>query len=322
MTFVGVDGGATHMRLLVLTGGDRLVAADGPGVSPEFFGEKATAREVARLARSAGADPTLPATAALCLAGVDTKAELLAVQSALESALPAWRLSVFNDMAASLTAGAPEDGPAVVVSAGTGANAGGRTKDGAFVSLRAKGYVQGNFGGGYDITKEALHAAFRSEERTGAHTSLEAAILELTGLADYDALSERLSAGENYLLSLVGRVPPLVTAHAEAGDAVAKAILARIGGTLAELGAGAAAKAGIAPAERFPLVLAGGVALSGSRIIEGAFREGAQRLMPKAEVRLLKRPPVRGALLLAVRAGGEADEDVWALCLDGAAGSP
>lgn len=321
MILVGVDGGATHMRLVVLTEDERLIGAEGPGVSPEFFGPDATAREIARLARGAGADPGAGAGAACCLAGVDTPAERIAIEAALDAALPGWHLQLFNDMAAALTAGAPELGPAVVVSAGTGANAAGRRRDGSFVALRAKGFVQGNFGGGYDVTREALHAAFRSEEGTGPGTSLEEAVLALTGLPNYDALSERLGEGENYLLSLVGRLPPLVTAHAREGDDVAREILTRVGLSLARLGFGAATKASLAPDEAFPLVLAGGLALSGSPFIEAPFREEAARLMPHVDVRLLGRAPVRGALLLALQANTPDADDIRRICLDGPLGS-
>lgn len=319
MTFVGIDGGATHMRLLVLAEDGALIAHDGPGVSPEFFGADAAAKEVARLARRAGAPPDSRVTAAVCMAGVDTTAERRAMETALAEALPGWDVRLFNDMAAALTAGAPDGGPAAVASAGTGANAAGRSADGQFFSLRAKGYVQGNFGGGYDVVREALHAAFRSEERTGPRTSLEGAVLALTGLPDFDALSDRLGE-ENYVLSLVGRLPPLVTAHADAGDDVAREILTRIGVSLAGLAAGAARKARIDLNDAFPVVLAGGVALSGTPFLEGAFRQEAAHLVPHAEVRVLSREPVRGALLLAVEADGSVPGQLRHVCLEGIAG--
>ena len=38
--------------------------------------------------------------------------------------------------------------------------------------LRSLGYALGNYGGGGDITQEALHFAFRADEKTGPDTLL------------------------------------------------------------------------------------------------------------------------------------------------------
>ncbi len=307
MIAVGVDGGATTTRLLALLPDGELIGTIGPGVSPEFFGPEATAEEIARLARRLALPEDSPVAAAFCLAGVDTDEEAKAVAAALKAALPGWEGHLFNDMAAALTAGAPEQGPAVVIASGTGANAGARRPDGTFCSLRAKGYAQGNFGGGYDIVREALHAAFRADEQTGPESGLKPAVLALTGEPTYDQLSQRISENENYILSLIGRLPPLVVELAAAGDQVAGEILARVGRSLAWLGRGAAVQAGLDPAHLSAVVLAGGVAAARSPALEEPFRRELGQLFPMAELRPLTREPVRGALWLAASASAPKD---------------
>jgi N-acetylglucosamine kinase-like BadF-type ATPase len=320
--YVGVDGGGSRTRLLALHPDGRLVLRQGPASSPEMVGRVGSA---AALRATAGAllDATgEPVHAVFCLAGIDTAEESEAMARELKRTFPGWSIGIRNDTEAALWAGAPEGGPAVVVVAGTGANAAARTADGRVVALRGKGYEQGNFGGGVDLTREALHAAFRSEEGTGPATALEGAVLELTGAKNYDALAETMAKAPETLYSLVWTLPPRLYALADQGDEVAMGILDRVGRSLAGLARGAARKAGLDLATPLPVVLAGGLLAARQAVLEGAFRAALREGLPSAVPRPLAIEPVRGALLLALKATEAAGPErtaLWARVLQGEA---
>ncbi|MDI3316036.1 MAG: BadF/BadG/BcrA/BcrD ATPase family protein [Bacillota bacterium] len=315
MIYVGVDGGASRTRVLALeSGSGRVGRAEGAGSSPEVWGpERALALLKDLLGRAiaaAGGGPEAPVSAAFALAGVDTEAERIRVSALLAEALPGWSIRLINDTWAALWGGAPEGGPAVAVVAGTGANAAARDASGRLFTLRGKGYEQGNYGGGIDLARAALHAAFRSEEGSGAGTRLEPELLALTGARDYDELAERLGGGQaapsDEVFRLVAAIPPLVVRLAGEGDAVAQELLLEMGRKLAGSARAAARQAGLsAPVggPALPVVLAGGLFRPENPWLEDALRLELHRSLPAADCRRAAREPVRGALLLSLEGG-------------------
>lgn len=315
MIYAGVDGGASRTRVLALDGASgRLLRAEGEGSSPEVWGEERAAAVLLRLLERAvrplagGWPPVGPVRAVVALAGLDTEADFARAGELLPGLLPGWQVTPVNDLRAALEAGAPDPGAAVAVVAGTGANAGARDARGRFLRLRGKGFEQGNYGGGIDLARAALHAAFRSEEGSGPRTRLQEAILTLAGARDYDELAFRIGGGQaapsSELLSLVGAVPPLVVRLAGEGDAVAQELLLEMGRKLAGSARAAALAAGLsAPAggPALPVVLAGGLFRPENPWLEDALRLELHRSLPAADCRRSPREPVRGALLLAVR---------------------
>ncbi|MDI3297679.1 MAG: BadF/BadG/BcrA/BcrD ATPase family protein [Bacillota bacterium] len=319
MIYAGVDGGASRTRVLALeSGSGRLVRAEGGGSSPEVWGEERALAVLSELlGRAVGAvagawPPAAPVRAVFALAGLDTEAERARARALLAEALPGWSLELVNDTQAALWAGAPEPGPAVVVVAGTGANAAARDATGRLFRLRGKGYEQGNYGGGIDLARSALHAAFRSEEGSGPRTRLEPELLALSGARDYDELAERIGGGQAapsaQLLQLVAAIPPLVVRLAGEGDAVAQELLLEMGRKLAGSARAAASRAGLgAPpgGPALPVLLAGGLFRPENPWLEDALRLELHRWLPGADCRRSPREPVRGALLLALQGDPE-----------------
>lgn len=313
MIFVGVDGGATHTRVLAMDEGGRLFRWDAEGSSHELLGMELAVRVLKEaVSTSLARLPDEGLTAVFALAGADTAAEIGDLQGRLHAVWPAAQIQVTNDTEAALGAGAPDPGPAVVVVAGTGANAGARTAGGTFRTLRGKGFEQGNYGGGFDLTRAALHAAFRSEEGSGPKTRLQEEVLALSAEADFDALSERTLSQPASLYRLVQSVPPSVCLLAGEGDDVAQALLTDMGKRLAGSAVGAAMKAGLAVGDSsppLPVVMAGSLFGPHNPWLEDAFRLEVHRHLISADCRRLERDPVRGALLLAIRACGERTPD-------------
>ncbi len=297
-SFVGLDVGAGHTRLVALDLAESgLRWLEAPGASMDLFGADGTAAMLAPLIRRLASRGESEVVAAV--AGADSAAEQASLAQALSRHLEGRPVRVVNDAEAALVAEVPS-GPALVVVAGSGANAMARGRDGQVAGLRAKGYLQGNDGGGLDLTRRALHAAFRAEEGSSEPTALVEEVLAVSGKASYDELSEALSRDRLTLWFLIERVPPLVTRLAELGDEVSRRLLAEMGQALAGSARAAAIKADLAGVAELPVVLAGGLFRACSSYLEQPFREALASHLERPAVRRLSRDPACGALLLAV----------------------
>jgi len=131
-------------------------------------------------------------------------------------------------------------GPGILVIAGTGSNAIGRTASGHIYGAGGWGPVLGDEGSGYWIGLEAIRAALRAQDRIGLggvdtcllrdierHWKL-GSLGELVALANHRADSVRPAAD-------FAALAPVVAHCAEEGDVLAAGILDRAGEELAEI---------------------------------------------------------------------------------------
>lgn len=120
--------------------------------------------------------------------------------------------------------GATAGQPGIIIIAGTGSMGFGRNAAGKTCRAGGWGYVFGDEGGGFDLTRRALRAALRYEEGWGPSTTLRAILLEAAGAQDANDLLHRFYTAE-YSRTGIASFAPLVTRAAEAGDAAAREIL-------------------------------------------------------------------------------------------------
>lgn len=138
---------------------------------------------------------------------------------------------ITNDGLIALT-GATGGAPGIIVVAGTGSIAFGRNARGQTGRAGGWGYVFGDEGGGFDLTREALRAALRHEEGWGPATILRHKLLEATGAADANDLMHRFYTSD-YPRPQIASYSRLVDEAAREGDAVAIEILHRAAQQLA-----------------------------------------------------------------------------------------
>ncbi|MBV9612687.1 MAG: hypothetical protein JO091_09445, partial [Acidobacteriaceae bacterium] len=153
-------------------------------------------------------------------------------------------------------AGATAGEPGIVVIAGTGSMAFGRNAAGNTARAGGWGYVFGDEGGAFDLTRRALRAALRYEEGWGPGTALRALLIESTGAEDANALLHRFYT-DKYSRARIAQYAPLVSEAAE-GDAVARAILAEAADKLALLAKGVFQQL-FRPGEKTTVAFTGGV---------------------------------------------------------------
>lgn len=298
---LGVDGGGTKTHCVVAS---RAGALLGEGRAPSSLYE-IVGREAARAAIELAVSRALAAAAVglaeidyavLGLSGADTPADLAVLDPLCRSILPEVPLRVVNDGWIGLRAAVAENWGVAVV-CGTGAGVCGRSRDGREVVLRNKGYELGNRGGGGDLVRDALHAAFRAEEGTAPATLLEREIPRLVGLATMAEMTGPLAAGE-LATTLLAELPKLVFALASRGDAACQRMLIAMGRFLGEVAGGVARRLGLDEAD-LPVALVGSLFKGENPLLVDELTTNLHRFAPRARIVRSAEPPVMGALLLA-----------------------
>jgi N-acetylglucosamine kinase-like BadF-type ATPase len=119
--------------------------------------------------------------------------------------------------------GATAGEPGIIIIAGTGSMAFGRNAEGQTARAGGWGYIFGDEGGAFDITRRALRAALQYEEGWGAPTILRDLLLNETGAENANDMLHLFYTPE-YTRRKVASLCPLVTRAAEEGDEVAMRI--------------------------------------------------------------------------------------------------
>jgi N-acetylglucosamine kinase len=120
--------------------------------------------------------------------------------------------------------GAHAGQPGIITIAGTGSISFGRNAAGQVTRVGGWGYVFGDEGGGFDLTRQALRAALRMEEGWGPPTALRQALLQAGDARDANELMHKFYT-QQYPRPRIAALSPLVDQAANAGDLVAQGIL-------------------------------------------------------------------------------------------------
>lgn len=224
--FVGIDGGGSRAtavatdvtgRVLARVEGTAgLVRADAP-----LAGVDALAGLARRAAHAAVPGATVRA---LCcgLAGVGRSRERDAVRAALTGSGVAARVDVVTDIDAAMQ-DAFGSGAGLLLVAGTGSVAYGRTTDGRTARAGGWGALLGDEGGGWTLALAGMRAVLRHHDGRGQDTSLTHI---LTEAAHCDSAGDLVAFAALSTKGDVAALAPLVIAAADDGDAVAAAIVA------------------------------------------------------------------------------------------------
>jgi N-acetylglucosamine kinase-like BadF-type ATPase len=300
--FLGVDGGQSSTTALI---GDETGRVLGSGIGgPCNHVGAAEGRQkfvraieecVSTACRAAGLDSPEVRFASACLGfsgGPEDKQPILA------EILRTERLLVTTDALIAL-AGATAGEPGIITIAGTGSIAFGRNAQGQTARAGGWGYIFGDEGGAFGLTREALRAALRAEEGWGPPTTLRARLLEAAGAASANELLHRFYTTE-FPRPHIASFARLVDEAAQQGDSVAREILFEAARELAAL-ADAVRRQLFQPGEPARVALIGGVFRS------QMLRERFCALVEIEEGNRCGPPvygPAAGALIEAYRAAG------------------
>lgn len=259
----------------------------------------------------------------LALAGAVRQEDRDGLINLLEPIFPEGsRFFIVEDSLAALAA-AHEGKDGIVIIAGTGSNCLG-TYRGKVTKAGGWGYLIGDEGSAYDISRRALNAVFRAYDGRGPETTITSLILSrLSSWKDrpgdeYSPPQESCGSDGRFsrclprpgsaklgppdILRLIhemsrnelASMAPLVMQAAEEGDAVARSILVSCARNLVEMAVAVAGKLGLNP----PVVALVGGAL-GNPLYASFVEEELSRALPGAALRKPRHPPSVGAAILA-----------------------
>ncbi len=303
--YLGIDAGGTKTHALIADAAGRVrgVGAAGPGnwEGVGLEGALATYRDaLGQALAGAGIAASQVAAAGYGLAGYDWPSDHARLDPLLARlGVPGPRVLV-NDTAVALRAGA-EDGVGVVIIAGTGTTVAGCNAAGQRWRTFGEGNDLGDMGGAGDIARLALRAVARAYTGAGPETALTALFVAHYGAPSAIEMLEWIVRGQAPRPS--GALAPQVFAAADAGDAVAQAIIREVGTALGGNAAAVVRRLEM-EAEAFPVVLAGGVFRSRSAALVAAIMAPVRAVAPHAHPRVLETLPVVGGALLAMEAAG------------------
>jgi glucosamine kinase len=269
----------------------------GPGANLHVAGELGVEKVLHELMEQAIGDRGItPAAICLGIAGVDRDVEEQTVRAIMRRIGQRSRVVVVNDALIALVAGA-KDAPGIVIIAGTGSIAYGRSQNGDAARAGGWGHMLGDEGSGYWIGREALGAVMRAADGRGPATALSADVLAHFSISDLSQLP-RIVYDDEQPRTSVAALGPLVQHASMRGDAVASRILERAADELVLAATSVATRLAMR-GDAFTVFLAGGV----FRVVPWLADELPRRLVevaPRCQVQRLDEEPAVGAVWLAL----------------------
>jgi N-acetylglucosamine kinase-like BadF-type ATPase len=296
--FLGFDAGGTKTDCTLIDSAGRLLGeARGGGANPMRAGFARACDVLGEIAQRVLADSGRNAEniRGICagIAGAGRPRVARRMKSYFTHAFPHAEVRVVTDIELALTAAA-EEGPVVVIIAGTGSAVGGRNAAGQVARAGGWGPWIGDDGSAYDVGRRAVKAALAARDGVGPATTLGDKLLLAQETHDWQVVIGRIAKRPD---SVFPPLFPLVTAAAVAGDVVAQEILAHAGSLLATL-AGRVVTSLNLQNESFLIAKSGGVFSEPSQL-ESVLSAELFRVAPKARIEPLRVPPARAAAELA-----------------------
>ena len=299
--FLGIDGGQSSTSGLIGDETGHVLGLGRSGACNHVNAEEAREKflriigECVERARQAASLDSLVEFTAVCGGFSGGGADKDALIGEL---FPSAKRRVTHDALVALS-GAHAGQPGIITIAGTGSISFGRRASGQIMRAGGWGYVFGDEGGGFDLTRQALRAALRMEEGWGPPTSLRESLLKATGAKDANEALHRFYSPD-FPRSRVASLSGLVDAAASAGDRIAEGLLQEAAQRLAGITSAVRGKL-FQTNECAPVAYIGGVFKS-DRVREQfttlVERDGQAKVSPP------KFGPAAGALLEAYRLAG------------------
>jgi glucosamine kinase len=219
---IGADVGGSKTAVGVSDGEKVLARADGAGAAIRPGRALASAAVIAEVVRRAlaGAGRLSGDVLYVGAAGAGREPERDELRKALRGENLAPTVVVSTDIEIALAA-VFDDGPGIVVSAGTGSVAVGRDRAGKQHRIGGYGWQMGDEGSGYAIGRAALGAVSRAADGRSPRTALSERVLAASRSDSFDALI-RWAAGASP--AEVAALAPHVLDVAAHGDPLAQGI--------------------------------------------------------------------------------------------------
>lgn len=301
---LGLDLGSTKTHALIAdeTGRALGFGEGGPAnhESVGYDGMVQSMRDALEQAlRAAGVDKADIAGAGFGVAGYDWSSEYEMTESAIHRLGINAPIKFVNDAVLGILAGAQE-GWGIAVVSGTGCNCRGWDKDHKREGrVTGHGLLMGEGAGGTELVHRAMQMVNYSWTKRLPKTALSQAFIAHAGAKNLEDLIEGYSSGG---YEIGAEAAPIVFQVAKDGDKIALDLICWAGRELGELVNSVARQLEFENLE-FDVVMTGGMFRGGDLLID-PMRERIHQVAPKARLVKLSVPPVVGAVLLGMEAGG------------------
>jgi len=294
--FLGVDGGQSSTLALIGDAEGRVMGRGLAGPCNHVSASESRAKFLGALTGAVNAAcehaglTDIPQFTSACLGfsgGPQDKEGLT------REAVRASNLIVTDDALIALS-GALAGDPGAITIAGTGSIAYARNKHGEVARAGGWGYVFGDEGGGFDISRQALRAALRFEEGWGPPTALHGRLLASFDAKNANELMHRFYTTE-FSRPVVARFAEQVDEAANQGDAEAVRILHKAAEDLARIASSVCLR--LFGKEDVAVAYVGGVFRS--HLLLNRFRDAVENRVVAPRF-----GPAAGALIEAYRATG------------------
>ena len=266
---VGVDGGGTHTRAVILDR-DRVLGEGAAGPSNPLRvgignGAAAIREAIDKACGAAMIHRDDLVAVGIGLAGVRRKDIRTRMREVLIETLGIKRVDVATDGEVALY-GATDGAPGIVVISGTGSICCGVNRQGKHVSAGGWGPVAGDEGSGSWIARRALQAVAQASDERGPQTILTEAACEYFQVGSADDLATAIYAPSMTNDRIAGFSKRVIETARE-GDSVAAAILFDAGLELGKAATTVIRKLKMQH-DRFQVTLIGGVYAAGDLLID------------------------------------------------------
>ena len=234
----------------------------------------------------------------LGLSGADLKSDYDRLNNACSDLFDDCQFTVTNDAWIILRSGLNKPYGAVCI-CGTGTNSAAISSSGDRAILRSISYMLGTYGGGLEIAREALHYAYRAEEKTYKDTVLMTEIPKLLGRVDMEDCIDLFYPVRKLSKKELGEITPLVMQCAIDGDEISNKILQKVARHIALQTVGVIKQVN-AVNDTLPVVVGGRVFETKADIFMETFKKTLINKCPNAYIVKPKFHPVVGAYLFAL----------------------
>lgn len=224
---IGIDGGGSTVRAVVVNQELTIFGQSrGPSANPNVVGQAAAAQtiqaSIVDVLKVAGLSRDQVEGVGIGVAGAAQYQSWLH-QSVIE-VMPDTQVVVSTDYEIALV-GAHGRRQGALVLAGTGSLAYAINAEGQSALAGGWGYLLGDEGGGYWLGLQALRSTVRMADRRGQETSLAQVVYNMLHIAQPREITKWLYHSDLLRVKEVAALAPLVLAHAENGDRVAREIV-------------------------------------------------------------------------------------------------
>ena len=306
-TLLALDGGNSKTDILLLSADGTVVARTrSVPFIPHLIGAVDAVAQLAPAIDQLLA--SVPSRRVSLIAGYLANADLPIEEEQIAQAIAAhdWgdEVVVENDTLAMLRTGTSA-GHGVAVVCGAGINCVGVGESGERVRFPALGRITGDWGGGLGISKEVLWYTSRAHDGRGEATSLSGAVAEHFGLPDAAAVAAAMHL-RTIDYDRMHEIVPLLFREANAGDAIARAIIHRQAIEVALLVTNALQRLSLTTTAP-EVVLGGGMLTSGEPLLVDVVIAAIVEAAPEARITIVQDDPILGSALLGLEALWGAD---------------